>query len=146
MHDGHTHNEHQAHDPRFFHSLIPILYVSNFAVSMEYYVNKLGFEKRWDWGTPPTFGCVGRGNIEIFFCEGGQGQPGTWMSVFMNDVDALYEEYKKSGAVIAQPPMDFSWGVREMHVTDPDGHCFRMGSEVRQQGNPQDEHFHSPEP
>jgi hypothetical protein len=55
-------------------------------------VNKLRFTKKWDWGTPPTFVCVGRGNVEIFFCEGRQGQPGMWMSVFMDNVDALFED------------------------------------------------------
>src|SRR5206468_6170531 len=59
-----------------FESVIPILSVKNFTASIDYYVNKLGFEKRWDWGDPPTFGCVGRGKIDIFLCEGAQGQPG----------------------------------------------------------------------
>lgn len=112
-----------------FEGVIPILNVKNFAVSMDYYVKKLGFTKKWDWGTPPTFGCVTRGKIQIFFCEGGQGQPGVWMSIFLDDVDALHEEYKKSGAIIRQPPTNMPWGVREMNVQDPDGHRLRMGSD-----------------
>jgi catechol 2,3-dioxygenase-like lactoylglutathione lyase family enzyme len=73
-----------------FHHVVPMLNVRNFAASVDYYVNKLGFAKKWDEGTPPTFGCVWRDNIEIFLCEGGQGQPGTWMSIFIDDVDALF--------------------------------------------------------
>jgi hypothetical protein len=34
-----------------FECVIPILNVKNFAASMEYYVHKLGFAKKWDWGT-----------------------------------------------------------------------------------------------
>jgi uncharacterized glyoxalase superfamily protein PhnB len=113
-----------------FECAIPILNVRNFAASMDYYVNKLGFEKKWDWGEPPTFGCVRRGKVEIFFCEGSQGQPGMWMSIFVEDVDALYEEYKNKGAIIRQPPANFSWGVREMNVEDLDGHRLRMGSDA----------------
>jgi hypothetical protein len=79
-----------------FECLIPILSVKNFAASMNYYVNQLGFKKKWDWGDPPTFGCVTRGKIEIFFSEGGQGQAGTWISIFVEDVDALHEEYKNA--------------------------------------------------
>src|SRR5437764_9807106 len=112
-----------------FECAIPILNVKDFAASMEYYVKKLGFEKKWDWGNPPTFGCVKRDKVEIFFCEGGQGQRGTWMSIFVHDVDALYEEYQKSGAIIRQPPTNYEWGVRELNVEDLDGHRFRMGSE-----------------
>jgi catechol 2,3-dioxygenase-like lactoylglutathione lyase family enzyme len=111
-----------------FECLVPILNVKNFAVSVDYYVNKLGIRKKWDWGDPPTFGCVMRGKIEIFLCEGAQAQPGMWMSIFVDDVDALHEEYKSCGTVIRQPPTNMPWGVREVNVHDPDGHCFRMGS------------------
>jgi uncharacterized glyoxalase superfamily protein PhnB len=113
-----------------FECATPILNVKNFAASIDYYVNKLGFEKKWDWGDPPEFGCVARGKVEIFLCEGGQGQSGTWMSIFMEDVEELYQEYLKSGAIIRQPPTNYPWGVREMNVEDLDGHRFRMSSEA----------------
>jgi catechol 2,3-dioxygenase-like lactoylglutathione lyase family enzyme len=113
-----------------FECVVPILNVKNFAASMDYYVGKLGFTKKWDWGTPPTFGCVTRGNVEIFFCEGAQGQAGMWMSIFMDDVDALHEEYEKSGAIIRLQPTNMPWGTREMNVEDPDGHRLRMGSDA----------------
>jgi predicted enzyme related to lactoylglutathione lyase len=112
-----------------FECVIPILNVKNFAVSMDYYVSKLGFRKKWDWGEPPAFGCVTRGNVEIFLCEGAQGQPGVWMSIFVDDVDALHEEYKSRGAIIRQPPTNMPLGTREMNVQDPDAHRFRMGSD-----------------
>lgn len=97
---------------------------------MDYYVNKLGFRKKWDWGNPPTFGCVARGKVDIFLCEGAQGQPGVWMSIFTEDVDALHEEYKRSGAVIRLPPTNLPCGTREMNVEDLDGHRMRMGSDA----------------
>lgn len=113
-----------------FEAVIPILRVKNFGEAMEYYVTKLGFQKRWDWGTPPTFGCVTRGNVNIFLCEGAQGQPGMWMSIFLEDVDALHEEYKKSGAIIRLAPANMPWRTREMNVVDLDGHHLRMGSDA----------------
>jgi predicted enzyme related to lactoylglutathione lyase len=100
--------------------------VKDFRASIDYYVNRLGFEKKWDWGEPPVFGCVARARAVIFLCQGGQGQPGTWMSIFLDDVDALHEEYKASGAIIVEPPMNFPWEHREMLVGDPDGHRLRM--------------------
>jgi len=109
---------------------VPILNVRDMAASMDYYVNKLGFEKLWDWGEPPTFGCVRRGKVQIFLCENGQGQSGTWMSIFMDDVDALYEEYKQSGAIIRAAPKNYPWETREMRVEDLDGHTFRMSGEA----------------
>jgi len=112
-----------------FHGATPILNVKNLAASMDYYINKLGFQKKWDWGEPPTFGCVARGNVRIFLCEGAQGQAGMWMSIFLDNVDALHEEYKKTGAIIRQAPTNMPWGTREMNVQDLDGHRFRMSGE-----------------
>jgi catechol 2,3-dioxygenase-like lactoylglutathione lyase family enzyme len=107
--------------------LTPILYASDFARSMDYFVDKLGFRKLWDWGTPPTFGGVGRDHVELFLSLGAQGQPGTWMSVFVHDVDDLHEELVRRGAVIKSAPEDKPWGMREMHVECPDGHILRFG-------------------
>jgi hypothetical protein len=105
----------------------PILYASEFQRTMDYFVEKLGFRKLWDWGTPPTFGAVARDRTEIFLCQGGQGRPGSWMSVFVDDVDELHEELVKTGAVVTHGPANESWGMREMHVECPDGHILRFG-------------------
>ena len=45
-------------------------------------------------------------------------------------VEALYEEYKDSGAQILQPPETFPWAC-EMKVGDPDGHVLRFGSDPK---------------
>jgi len=113
-----------------FLSSVPILNVRNVPASIDYYVHKLGFEKEWDWGDPPTFGCVWRDQVRIFLCEGGQGAPGTWISIFVQNVDALHEDYQRRGAIIRQAPANFPWGVREMNVQDLDGHRLRMGSDA----------------
>jgi predicted enzyme related to lactoylglutathione lyase len=112
-----------------FEGVTPILNVKSVAASMDYYVNKLGFTKRWDWGEPPTFGSVGRDKVSIFLCEGAQGRPGTWMMIFVDDVDALYADYKERGTKVLQPPTNMPWETREMNVEDPDGHRIRFGSD-----------------
>ena len=109
---------------------MPILNVRNVPASIDYYVHKLGFEKEWDWGDPPTFACVRRDQVRIFLCQGAQGAPGTWISIFVQDVDALYEDYQRRGADIRQAPTNFPWGVREMNVQDLDGHRLRLGSDA----------------
>lgn len=113
-----------------FHHVNPILNVRNVPASLDYYVNKLGFKVGFTWGEPATFGSVCRDEIEIFFCQGGQGHAGTWLAVFVDDVDALHEQYVASGAIIRQPPTNFPWGTREMNVQDPDGHRLRMTAEA----------------
>jgi ankyrin repeat protein/catechol 2,3-dioxygenase-like lactoylglutathione lyase family enzyme len=113
-----------------FEGAVPILSVMSVPTSIAYYVEKLGFIKEWDWGSPPNFGCVQRDQVRIFLCQGAQGSPGTWLSIFVHDVDDLYGDYQRRGAVIRQPPTNFPWGVREMNVEDPDGHRLRIGSDA----------------
>ena len=110
-----------------FRHVTPILYATNVVESIRHYTTVLGFENSWDWGLPPTFGGVSKNGIEIFFCEKGQGNPGTWLSIFVDDVDAYYEEIKSKGAIIVAAPENMEWGVREMLVQDPDGHKIRFG-------------------
>jgi predicted enzyme related to lactoylglutathione lyase len=98
------------------------------AASVRYYVDVLGF-KNADWGTA-DFTCVNRDRAAIYLCRRGQGQPGTWVWIGVEDVDAVYEEYQKSGARIRHPPQNYPWAC-EMKVDDPDGHVLRFGSDSR---------------
>lgn len=112
-----------------FEHVVPILIVKDIPASIDYYVDKLGFEKKWEWGDPPGFACVGRDEVELFLDQSTKDVSGSWISIFVQDIDALYETYKKSGAIVRKPPADYPWGVREMTVEDLDGHCMRMGGD-----------------
>lgn len=106
----------------------PILRVADMARSIRYYVEVLGFTNA-DWGGD-DFTCVTRDTAGIYLCEGDQGQPGTWAWIGVEDVGALYEEYKATGANILHPPENHSWAY-EMKVADPDGHVLRFGSDPK---------------
>ncbi len=106
--------------------LTPILNVSDIGASFAWF-EKLGWQKAWDWGDPPTFGAVCSGRYEIFLCQECQGSAGTWMSLWVDDVDAVYTECQANGIEVTMPPTDEPWNVREMHVRHPDGHMFRIG-------------------
>lgn len=110
-----------------FNSIVPILYSSDVSESISYFVNKLGFQHQWEWDNPPTFGGVSRDKTELFFCKDGQGHPGTWLSIFVDDIDAYFKLLEKNGAIILSPPETMEWGVREMLVEAPDGHRLRFG-------------------
>ena len=112
--------------PTQFECATPILNVKDMSVSLKYYVDVLGF-KNADWGDT-NFTSVTRDNAGIYLCQGGQGVAGTWVWIGVEDVSALYEEYKISGANIRCKPENFPWAY-EMKVEDPDGHVLRFGSE-----------------
>jgi catechol 2,3-dioxygenase-like lactoylglutathione lyase family enzyme len=124
--------------------LTPILNVSDIQQSFEWF-EKLGWKKSWDWGDPPNFGAVCSGVCEIFLCQDGQGgrgrsmvkatfgpegddaaDKGAWMSIWVDDVDAVYQRCLDQGLEVTWPPTDMPWNVREMHVRHPDGHVFRI--------------------
>jgi hypothetical protein len=121
--------------------ITPILNVSDLEKSFAWFA-LWGWPKCWDWKphetSPATFGAVACGEVEIFMClnaQGGRGRDGgiggggqgVWMSVWVDDVDAVYGICKANGVEIAMAPKDEPWGVREMHVRHPDGHIFRVG-------------------
>ena len=108
--------------------VVPILNVRDVAASLAYYVDVLGFQLSWAWGEPPTYGGVVSGRAEIQFCQDGQGSAGTWVAVWVDDVDGLYEVLRDREVDIRQPPTTFEWGVREMNVADPDGHRIRFST------------------
>ena len=111
-----------------FEGSAPILRVADMPASLRYYVGVLGFQKA-GWGTD-DFTCVTRDSAGIYLCRGDQGQAGTWVWIGVEDVEALHEEYKASGARIRRPPENYPWAL-EMKVEDPDGHVLRFGSEPR---------------
>lgn len=106
----------------------PILRVRNLPASVRYYVDVLGFSNA-AWGSD-TFTFVSRDGAGLYLCEGGQGEPGTWAWLGVDDVALLYDEYKASGARVRQAPRNHSWAY-EMQVEDLDGHVLRIGSEPR---------------
>jgi uncharacterized glyoxalase superfamily protein PhnB len=113
--------------PIISNGITPIFNVNNFAASVAYYRDKLLFTVDWEWGDPPSFGSVTLGGkASLFLCEQAQGAPGTWVSLFLDDVDAYYERIKETGAIIKREPQDEPWGCRELLTEDPDGHVIRF--------------------
>ena len=102
----------------------------------------MGWRTAWEWCPPgsqqPTFGALSSGGCELFLCQDGQGGrgreggiggdgQGVWLSVFVDDVDLVFEVCQRHGMEVPQPPRDEPWGVREMHVRHPEGHVLRVG-------------------
>jgi catechol 2,3-dioxygenase-like lactoylglutathione lyase family enzyme len=108
----------------------PIFSVRDLRATTSYFRDALGFEVDWEWGEPPDFASVSRGDATIFLCKGCQGAPGAWTMMFSPDVDRLHEELRRRKAIIKMPPTDMPWHTREMHVQDPDGNVLRIGTGI----------------
>lgn len=113
----------------------PIFYVSDIQRSLHFYTEVLGFEKQWDWGDPVDFACVAFGEVELFLCQEGQGHPGTWLYLFIDEVETYASWIRDRGVEILAGPQDEPWGMREMVVKDPDGHVLRIGTALERCGS-----------
>ena len=103
--------------------VVPILEVSNFKASMDYYQNKLGFRKNWE---VDGFGSVSRDQVELFLSCNPNGNFGCAVYVDVRNIKTLYAELLQRGADITMEPRKQEWGAVEVFVEDPDGHSIRF--------------------
>lgn len=145
------------------HGVNPILNVSDLVASFDWF-ERAGWTKLWEFGEPPSFGAVGSGVVEIFLCHNAQGgrgrsgltrtggadgrddaERGVWLSIWVDDVDAVHEHCLAQGLDVTYPPTDEPWGVREMHLRHPDGHVLRI-SQSHDHPHPHDADAPHPHP
>src|SRR5262245_52724902 len=77
----------------------PILGVRNLAASQRYYRDALGFKVDWEYGEPPDFGSVSRGDGVLFLAQTDEHISGSWVFLFTRDVDRLHEELARKKAI-----------------------------------------------
>jgi uncharacterized glyoxalase superfamily protein PhnB/GNAT superfamily N-acetyltransferase len=98
--------------------------------TVDFYTQVLGFKQHWLWEDPPTFGCIGFEEAEIFLCRQPElaGRVEGLMHYFdlHDDVAALYERHRNAGASIVSPLENKPWGVREYTVRDCNGYHIRF--------------------
>jgi len=115
----------------------PFLIVEHLEESIQYYVDKLGFECRFK--TPdkdPFFAIVGRGTAQLMLKEVGEDvkpcpnrerhTDAKWdVFIYVPDPDTLAEEFAARGVEFEKPVDNTSDGLRGFELFDPDGYvCF----------------------
>jgi catechol 2,3-dioxygenase-like lactoylglutathione lyase family enzyme len=110
-----------------FEGVNPILRVQDLSESLDYYTRVLGFAIDWQG---PYFASVSRGRCHIFLSPRDQGHPGAWVWIGVEDANALFEEYQRTGARVRHKPTNYPWAY-EMQVEDLDGNVLRFGSDSK---------------
>ena len=118
-----------------FHAAVPILRVRNLEASLIHYTEDLGFAV--DWQDAKIIAAVSRGPCNLMLAEGDQGNVGSWVWIGVGDVEALYLEYRRTGAKVRIAPTNYPWAL-ELQIEDRDGNVLRFGSEPRE-GQPSGE-------
>lgn len=115
-----------------FTQAIPVLHVSSIAAAESFYCAGLGFRREFayrpDENKPdPCYLGLSRDDVVIHVSSfPGDGTAGGVVNLVVDDVGALHAELNARGVPIDLPPTDQAWGVREMHVLDPDGNSVRF--------------------
>ncbi len=109
----------------------PVLAALDIPRLVAFYENKLGFKRSWcDEG----YGIVHRDGIGIHFwrCNDKIFPENTSCYVYVEGVDALYEEFSKAGVIHPNGKLgDKPWGLREFSILDLDGNLIRFGEHLQ---------------
>ena len=121
-------------------AIAPEFLVADVMKAAEHYRDKLGFRIVGTFfGDPPVFAMVGRDDriVMLSLAEGGRGGSNRSHKseaidayFWVDDVEALHDEFRNSGADIALPPTLRVYGMKEIEVRDRDGYVLCFGEDV----------------
>lgn len=98
----------------------PVLFVADVNRALRFYVDMLGFEKRWHEGDGAGSACqVNRGGCEIILCEHATRRDKARLFVALT-ADAL-TELRRELVARAVPSKETWWGYDALQIDDPDG-------------------------
>jgi catechol 2,3-dioxygenase-like lactoylglutathione lyase family enzyme len=106
-------------------TVTPLLPVGpSLAEALRFYTEELGFSIVWQLG---SMAGIRRGGVEFNLIENTEK---AWAenascSIGVDDLDALYEEYRGVAARVGPLEMK-AWGRREFHMVEPAGVCFQF--------------------
>jgi catechol 2,3-dioxygenase-like lactoylglutathione lyase family enzyme len=117
--------------------LAPVLLVSDIQVAADYYRDRLGFEVAFYERHPEHYAYAHRDDCHIHFAcfEGAPARPNVEVAppdmfdvyLYVDDVEALFEEFTERGADLLHGPVDQGYGLREIRVRDPHGYILAFG-------------------
>jgi hypothetical protein len=108
-----------------FHAATPLLPAApSLAEDLRFYTEELGFNVIWQVG---SMAGIRRGAVAFNLVESDNHNwaENASCSIGVDDLDALYEEYRGVAARVGPLEMK-SWGRREFHMVAPSGVCFQF--------------------
>ena len=114
---------------------IPVVHVSDSVAAEEFYL------KAWDssfWPRggheatkDPCYMAMVRDEAYLHVTSFKDGAIGaSIVYAFVDDIDALYTEFVAKGVPVPRPPIDQTWGTREVSVRDFDGNKILFGQGI----------------
>ena len=120
--------------------IAPEFLVADVVKAAEHYRDRLGFTiVGYFFEDPPVFAMVGRDDkiIMLSLMEGGRGGSNRDFKrdaidayLWVDDVDALYTEFRQKQADIVLPPTLRVYGMKKFEVRDLDGYVLCFGEDI----------------
>jgi predicted enzyme related to lactoylglutathione lyase len=123
-------------------SIAPYFVVDDVVATANFYRDKMGFDYERFWGDPPCFCMVHRGGIIIMLSQlskTGVMRPNrvadpngdAWDAyIWVENADALRNEFKGKGVKIARDLCDQPYGNRDFDVEDCNGYRLCFGQDI----------------
>jgi len=114
-------------------SAYPVFRVESAAAARAFF-EPLGFEQIFEgsasddpYKPDPCYMGFQRDEVIIHASShAGDGAGGAVVVIMVEDIDALHREFVARGVTIDLPPIDQTWGVREMYVKDGQNNALRF--------------------
>lgn len=115
---------------------VPQFFTTDFARTVTYYQDKLGFAQQFAYGEPVVYGGLIRDDQSIFLRHVDQAlpvPPGKFNAEYLDayliveDVAALFAEYEAKGVHFHRPLDQMPWDFREFVVRDCDDRLLCFG-------------------
>jgi catechol 2,3-dioxygenase-like lactoylglutathione lyase family enzyme len=98
----------------------PVFFVSDLRVALGFYIDALGFRKKWHADQGQGTVCqVDRSECEIILCEDANRQDKSRLFVELTR-DGI-DELRREISTRSVPAQKMWWGYDVIHITDPDG-------------------------
>ncbi|MEN0066808.1 MAG: VOC family protein [Myxococcota bacterium] len=130
--------------PEGYQRVIPYLSYADAPAAIDFLERAFGFQRRFVMPMPD--GRIGHAELELgghalllasAYEEMGLAAPNALPAVhgqvlvYVDDVDAHYEQALKAGATVATEPEDQPHGARHYRAVDPEGHRWIFAQQVR---------------
>ena len=127
----------KKHFPMRFKSSVPVVSTSDVRATVNYYGQVLGFREHFVCGNPPVYAGVERDGVLLYVTHDPSmaamlKSSGLHPDIFLwvQDVDSVFEEHRKSGAKIIEDVSDRPWDARQYVVEDPNGYRLKIAEPI----------------
>ena len=119
----------------------PQIFVTDIERAAAFYRDRLGFEVRYLYGSPPFYGLVERGGAGLnlrhvdvlpFDVEARQREDLLAATIVVRHLKPLFLAYKEAGLEFHQTYREQPWGAHDFVVADPDGNLIHFASVVEE--------------